>query len=120
MEQEEGVVRTIVHYSTRSRAKNDYPRQIISPPTPSSCCSKNMESLGRPRTEGEWRYIYLRCRRCGFTVRHFLTRFSSLPPMEEGPRSSKTSHRTPRVRRPSTRRSHSHRAPRTSASRTRS
>ena len=62
---------TIVEYRDQAEPVNEYPARIVSPARPSGCCPGNMETLGPGRVEGLWRYVYKRCRRCGFTVRCF-------------------------------------------------
>ncbi len=62
----------IVEYDERKAAVNAYPKRIISPPHPSECCSSGMAQVGRVEQDGNWLYIYKRCRACGYTVRHFL------------------------------------------------
>ena len=62
----------IVEYDDRRTAVNTYPERIVSPPHPSDCCSWGMEQVGEVEEDGNWLYIYKRCRSCGYTVRHFL------------------------------------------------
>lgn len=62
----------IVEYNGARQATNDYPDRIISPPNSSGCCFVNMEQVGSVEEDGNWLYIYKRCRICGYTVRHFL------------------------------------------------
>lgn len=65
---------TIVEYSATKRPANNYPKRIISPPRPKTCCVSGMEDLGKPRREAGWFYVYKRCRTCGFTVRSIVRR----------------------------------------------
>lgn len=62
----------IVEYDERKTAVNAYPERIISPPHPSNCCVSGMEQVGEVEEDGNWLYIYKRCRDCGYAVRHFL------------------------------------------------
>ena len=62
----------IVGYDDRRTAVNAYPERIVSPPFPSECCASGMEQVGKVEEDGNWLYIYKRCRSCGYTVRHFL------------------------------------------------
>jgi hypothetical protein len=62
---------TIVEYRDQAEPVNEYPGRIVSPSRPSACCAGNMETLGQGQIEGLWRYVYRRCRQCGFTVRSF-------------------------------------------------
>lgn len=72
MKRERKETQTIVKYTTEKKARNAYPRRIVSPPSPSRCCATEMEQLGKIQRGGIWPYFYKRCRVCGFTVRHFL------------------------------------------------
>ncbi len=63
---------SIVQYDERKAAVNAYPDRIISPTHPSNCCSFGMEQVGNKEEDGNWLYVYKRCRTCGYTVRHFL------------------------------------------------
>ena len=62
---------TIVEYQDQVEPLNEYPARIVSPSHPSTCCTDHMEILGEGRIEGLWRYVYKRCRACGYTVRCF-------------------------------------------------
>ncbi|HEY7676229.1 MAG TPA: hypothetical protein VIG69_04105 [Candidatus Methylomirabilis sp.] len=62
---------TIVEYRDQEQPVNEYPARIVSPPRPSACCARTMETLGRGQIEGLWRYVYRRCPTCGYTVRNF-------------------------------------------------
>jgi hypothetical protein len=64
---------TIVRYDPDTKPKDRYPREIVSPPSPSACCVGAMRRIGRTeRGEGGWPYFYKRCQVCGYTVREFL------------------------------------------------
>jgi len=63
---------TIVTYSKRMHPVIAYPVRIVSPERPSACCATHMIQVGDLQIEGSGLYYYKRCRRCGFTVRHFL------------------------------------------------
>ncbi len=63
---------TIVTYTDREPARNQYPQRIVSPIRPGPCCFSDMEEVGLARREDRWEYQYRRCRRCGFTVRVIL------------------------------------------------
>jgi hypothetical protein len=60
---------TIVEYTDQKRAKNLYPKRIISPSQSSPCCFSDMEEVGTPLQDDRWIYQYKRCRSCGFSVR---------------------------------------------------
>ena len=63
---------TIVKYTDREPATNEYPRRIVSPCRSGSCCFTDMEEIGRGVQDGRWVFQYRRCRQCGFTVRVIL------------------------------------------------
>ena len=72
---------TIVEYSATKRPANQYPKRIVSPPRPQSCCTTAMVALGKPRREAGWFYVYKRCDTCGFTVRAIVRRDPAAPMM---------------------------------------
>lgn len=55
------------------KARNSYPHKIISPPIPSQCCLARMNRIGQMQVEGDRKFYYKRCSRCGFTVREFMS-----------------------------------------------
>lgn len=63
---------TIVTYTDRESATNQYPQRIVSPRRPGPCCFTDMEEVGTAQREGRWVFQYRRCRQCGFTVRVIL------------------------------------------------
>lgn len=64
-------MRTIVQYSAEKPPYNGYPKWIVSPIRPGPCCLSCMEPVGMGGHERGLLYDYRRCRRCGYTVRHF-------------------------------------------------
>ena len=60
---------TIVEYTDKKGPENRYPQRIVSPPRSGSCCFSDMEEIGELQREGNWEYVYRRCRTCGFAVR---------------------------------------------------
>ena len=65
---------TIIEYTDQKRPTNSYPKRIISPLTPSPCCYSGMEQIGAEQHEEGWSFIYKRCKKCGFAVRHVTAR----------------------------------------------
>jgi hypothetical protein len=61
----------IIAYRSDVPSRNDYPRAIISPPTPAACCRTAMARVGPGGIDGRWRFYYKRCAVCGYTVRCF-------------------------------------------------
>lgn len=70
---------TIVEYSDHKQAANRYPYRIVSPSASSRCCAVEMEQVGDEQREGDWIFVYMRCRWCGYTVRRFT--YSVEPPL---------------------------------------
>ncbi|MBI4381137.1 MAG: hypothetical protein HY574_08085 [candidate division NC10 bacterium] len=62
----------IVEYNEQKASVNAYPERIVSPPHPGECCLSGMEQVGAVQEDGNWLFVYKRCRTCGYTVRHFL------------------------------------------------
>jgi predicted Zn-ribbon and HTH transcriptional regulator len=63
---------TIVTYTDREPAINQYPQRIVSPSQPKPCCFSDMEEIGAALQDERWVFQYRRCRQCGFTVRVIL------------------------------------------------
>ena len=43
------ITKNIIVYSESQKPKNDYPKKIVSPPSPSKCCTdKNRDAVGNP------------------------------------------------------------------------
>ncbi|MFQ5804047.1 MAG: hypothetical protein ACE5JQ_14230 [Candidatus Methylomirabilales bacterium] len=72
---------TIVEYTSSKQSLNAYPKRIISPFRPSSCCSGHMVQVGEVQEDERGsHFCYRRCQVCGFTLRHFLP---VLPPEQQ-------------------------------------
>ena len=69
--QPESTMENIIEYRDDRGPVNDYPRRIVSPTAPASCCMDHMERIGRPAIDANWRYYYKRCAVCGYAVRCF-------------------------------------------------
>lgn len=76
---------TIIEYTDQKRPANKYPNRIISPRTPGPCCYSKMEQIGVEQHEEGWSFIYKRCKKCGFAVRHVTARISQVF-TKKGPR----------------------------------
>jgi len=63
---------TIVEYTDRKPARNEYPVRNVSPPRPGACCWAHMVGVGDAREAARWIVQYRRCTRCGFTVLRIL------------------------------------------------
>ncbi len=63
---------TIIQYSTELAPKNDFPKKIISPPLPSTCCTqKNRVIQGSPEEIEGFNFHYKVCSVCGHAVKFF-------------------------------------------------
>ena len=66
------LTKNIIMYSTEEPPKNDYPKKIISPPTPSSCCTnENRMTVGNVREVEGFKFCYKICDECGHAVKYF-------------------------------------------------
>lgn len=68
-----GQMVSIIEYTAKKRARNSYPHKIVSPPGASRCCLARMNRIGQMQAEGNKKFYYKRCSRCGFTVREFMS-----------------------------------------------
>jgi hypothetical protein len=65
-------LRNIIRYSDEQKPHNDYPKRIVSPTRPASCCNdENREVVGNVREVDGFKYCYKICRECGHAVRYF-------------------------------------------------
>jgi len=66
------LTKNIIQYSDGESPKNDYPRRIVSPPVPSSCCTDtNRISVGSVREVEGFKFCYKICQECGHAVKYF-------------------------------------------------
>ncbi len=61
----------IIEFRNDLPAVNHYPRRIVSPTAPSVCCVTGMEQVGAAHSDEAGQFYYMRCRVCGYSVRHF-------------------------------------------------
>lgn len=72
------VTQNIIHYSTELSPKNDYPREIVSPPRHSDCCTAgNRISVGSLREVEGFKFCYRICQECGHAVKYFFPAMES-------------------------------------------
>ena len=72
------LTKNIIMYSTEEPARNDYPKKIISPPTPSSCCTdENRMTVGNIREVEGFKFCYKICDECGHAVKYFFPAIES-------------------------------------------
>jgi len=66
------IVRNIIRYTDDEKPRNDYPKRIMSPTRPGSCCSdENREIVGSVREVDGFKYCYKICQECGHAVKYF-------------------------------------------------
>jgi hypothetical protein len=64
------VVRNIIRYTDLEPPRNEYPKRIVSPPRPSSCCSDENRAVGA-RCRGRRLKPAKICAVCGHAVKFF-------------------------------------------------
>jgi len=66
------LTKNIIHYTEEETPDNDYPRRIVSPPTPSPCCTDdNRLTVGSMREVDGFKFCYKICQECGHAVKYF-------------------------------------------------
>jgi hypothetical protein len=66
------VVKNIIRYTDEEKPRNGYPRKIISPVNPSSCCrDENREIVGSTREIDGFKFCYKICKECGHAVKFY-------------------------------------------------
>lgn len=66
------VTRNIIKYTDDQKPKNDYPKKIISPVSPSTCCSDDSrEIVGTMREVDGFKFCYKICQKCGHAVKFY-------------------------------------------------
>ncbi len=64
--------KNIISYSTELKPRNDYPKKIVSPPYPSSCCTDdNRIVVGNVREVEGFKFCYTICEECGHAVKYY-------------------------------------------------
>ena len=66
------LTKNIIVYSESEAPKNDYPRKIVSPPRPTTCCTDaNRISVGSVREVEGFKFCYKICGECGHAVKYY-------------------------------------------------
>ncbi len=66
------IVKNIIRYTDEEKPRNDYPKKIVSPSKPSSCCvDENRTTVGQVREVDGFKFCYKICETCGHAVRFF-------------------------------------------------
>ena len=64
-------MRSIVVYTDAKRPRKQYPHRILSPTHPRACCADHMKVVGTQHRD-RGKFVYMRCEKCGYTVRRFI------------------------------------------------
>ena len=66
------IVRNIIKYTDSEKPRNDYPKKIVSPVSPSDCCSdENREIVGNMKEIDGFKFCYKICTECGHAVKFY-------------------------------------------------
>ncbi len=66
------IVRNIIRYTDDEPPRNDYPRKIVSPPSPSDCCSEDSRVMvGNVKEIDGFKFCYKICGECGHAVKFY-------------------------------------------------
>jgi len=72
------LTKNIIQYSSDEKPRNDYPKKIVSPPRPSSCCTDdNRETVGNVKEVEGFKFCYKICGECGHAVKYFFPAIES-------------------------------------------
>ncbi len=75
------ITKNIIRYTDDEKPRNDYPRRIISPARPSSCCSDGARTMvGTMREVDGFKFCYKICDACGHAVRFYFPASASTSP----------------------------------------
>ena len=66
------VMKNIIRYTDDEEPRNEYPKLIVSPPRPSSCCSEeNRVMVGSTKEIDGFKFCYKICGTCGHAVKYY-------------------------------------------------
>jgi hypothetical protein len=66
------IIKNIIRYSDEEKPRNDYPKRIVSPTRPQTCCTdENREDVGSTREVDGFKFVYKICGSCGHAVRYY-------------------------------------------------
>ncbi len=66
------LMKNIIRYTDEEGPLNEYPRRIVSPPSPGRCCiDENRETVGSMREIDGFKFCYKICKVCGHAVKFF-------------------------------------------------
>ncbi len=66
------VMKSIIRDSDDEKPRNEYPKKIVSPPYPSTCCNDgNRTVVGTVREVEGFKFCYKVCQKCGHAVKYY-------------------------------------------------
>jgi hypothetical protein len=66
------IVKNIIKYVDDEKPRNEYPKKIVSPTMPSSCCKDdNREIVGNTKEIEGFKFCYKICSKCGHAVKFY-------------------------------------------------
>jgi len=75
------IMKNIIKYVDDEAPRNEYPKRIISPTRPSSCCNdSNREMVGNTREIDGFNFCYKICSKCGHAVKFYFPAHASQNP----------------------------------------
>ena len=75
------IVRNIIRYTDDEPPRNDYPRKIVSPSSPSDCCSEDSRVMvGNVKEIDGFKFCYKICGDCGHAVKFYFPAAGSTSP----------------------------------------
>ena len=75
------IMKNIIKYVDDEAPKNEYPKRIVSPTKPASCCNDdNREMVGNTREIDGFNFCYKICTECGHAVKFYFPAITSSNP----------------------------------------
>ncbi len=66
------IMKNIIKYADDEAPRNEYPKRIVSPTSPASCCNNdNREMVGNTREIDGFNFCYKICSECGHAVKFY-------------------------------------------------
>ena len=66
------IVRNIIQYTDTEQPRNEYPKKIVSPSQPGSCCKEeNRVMVGSVKEIEGFKFCYKICETCGHAVKYY-------------------------------------------------
>jgi len=70
--------RNIIRYTEKEAPRNEYPKRIVSPPSPGPCCNEdNRVMVGKVQEVDGFKFCYKICGVCGHAVKFFFPSIES-------------------------------------------